>query len=65
MDIRIDDLTDPKIAELLKEHLDEMARHSPPESIHALTLERLRRSEITFWSVWNDTELLGVALSRN
>jgi len=59
VDIRIDDLTDPKIAELLKEHLDEMARHSPPESIHALDLEKLRKPGITFWSAWNDTELLG------
>ncbi|MDA4134214.1 MAG: GNAT family N-acetyltransferase [Thaumarchaeota archaeon] len=59
MDIREDDLTDPRIAEFLMEHLQDMARHSPPESIHALDLEGLRKPGITFWTAWNGTELLG------
>jgi putative acetyltransferase len=59
MDIRIDDLRGPEIARLLQEHLDEMFLHSPPESVHALDLERLRRPEITFWTVWEHGELLG------
>ena len=32
---------------------------SPPQSVHALPLEGLRRPEITFWSVWENGELLG------
>lgn len=32
---------------------------SPPESVHALDLERLRRPEITFWSAWKGPLLLG------
>lgn len=32
---------------------------SPPESVHALDLERLRRPEITFWSAWEGPLLLG------
>ena len=36
-----------------------MARHSPPESVHALDIEALRKPEITFWTVWEDGELLG------
>jgi putative acetyltransferase len=59
MQIKIDDLTGPAITELLREHLDNMAENSPPESIHALNVEQLRRPDITFWSVWNDGELLG------
>jgi putative acetyltransferase len=59
MDIRTDDLRSVEIAALLQEHLDDMALHSPPESIHALDLEKLRRPEITFWTVWEDGELLG------
>jgi putative acetyltransferase len=59
VDIRIDDLTDPKIAELLAEHLENMAQLSPPESVHALGLEGLRKPEITFWAAWNGNELLG------
>jgi putative acetyltransferase len=59
MEIKIDDLTGPEVAELLKQHLQDMALHSPPESIHALDLEGLRKPEITFWSVWEGSELVG------
>ena len=45
--------------ELLQEHLRGMARLSPPESVHALDIEALRRPEITFWTVWEGGELLG------
>nr|WP_199042913.1 GNAT family N-acetyltransferase [Dyella sp. ASV24] len=64
MDIRIDDLRGAEVAALLQEHLDDMAQHSPPESIHALDLERLRRPEITFWTVWEDGLLLGCCAIR-
>lgn len=57
--IREDDLEGPEIAELLRAHLDHAARHSPPKSIHALDLDRLRAPEITFWSVWLDKSLVG------
>ena len=59
MDIKIDDLKGPEIYELLQEHLRSMALHSPPESIHALDIEALRKPEITFWTVWESGELLG------
>ena len=59
MEIRIDDLSGPEIAELLAEHLQAMARVSPPESRHALNLDELRRPDITFWSVWQGRELAG------
>jgi putative acetyltransferase len=36
-----------------------MALHSPPESVHALNLEGLKKPEITFWSVWDQDELVG------
>lgn len=57
--IRLDDLSGPEIAGLLQEHLDDMHRHSPPESVHALDLEALRRPDITFWTVWADEKLAG------
>ena len=59
MDIKVNDLTGSEVAELLQEHLQSMAQHSPPESIHALDIEALRKPEITFWSVWDNSELLG------
>lgn len=63
--IRLDDLSDPRIAEFLEEHLKDMRRVSPPESVHALDLERLKKPEISFWSVWSGAELVGCgALKR-
>src|SRR5918912_835391 len=59
MEIKIDDLSGPEIHELLQEHLRNMALHSPPESVHALDIEGLRQPEITFWTVWENGELLG------
>jgi putative acetyltransferase len=59
MKITKDDLNGPEIAELLREHLANMAENSPPESIHALNLDQLRKPDITFWSAWEDSELLG------
>ncbi|QDH69222.1 GNAT family N-acetyltransferase [Marilutibacter alkalisoli] len=65
MQIQVDPLTGPEIAALLREHLDEMHRISPPESVHALDLDRLRTPEVTFWSAWSDGELLGcIALKQ-
>lgn len=59
MEIRVDDLSDPRIIDLLHVHLHGMTLHSPPESIHALDLDGLRRPEITFWSAWDGQDLLG------
>ena len=59
MHIELDDLSRPEIAELLKEHLVSMFVHTPPESVHALPIEGLRSPDITFWSVWENGELLG------
>jgi putative acetyltransferase len=59
MEIKLDDLTGPEVAQLLDEHLQNMAKHSPPESRHALNLEGLRKPEITFWSVWENGHLVG------
>jgi putative acetyltransferase len=64
MQIVVDPLTGPEIAALLREHLDEMHRISPPESVHALDLAKLRQADVTFWSAWSGGELLGCAALR-
>ncbi|MDA3648532.1 GNAT family N-acetyltransferase [Saccharopolyspora indica] len=51
MQIIVDDLTGPEIAEFLTAHVAELRAISPPESTHALDLDALRRPEITFWSM--------------
>jgi putative acetyltransferase len=57
--IEIDDLTRPKVAQLLQAHLDDMYATSPVESVHALDLEKLGNPDITFWTAWQQQELLG------
>jgi putative acetyltransferase len=59
MRIELDDLTRPQVQALLREHLEDMYAVSPPESVHALDLDALRKPEITFWSVWEGDQLLG------
>ncbi len=59
MKLKQDDLKGPEIALLLQQHLDDMALYSPADSVHALDLSALRQPEITFWSVWENDELLG------
>jgi len=54
-----DDLSSAEVADLLSEHLEGMARHSPPQSIHALDLDALRAQDVTFWTAWDNAELLG------
>jgi putative acetyltransferase len=59
MHIKTDDLKGSEIYELLQEHLQNMRLHSPPESVHALDIEALRKPDVTFWTVWENGELLG------
>ncbi|MCG9673194.1 GNAT family N-acetyltransferase [Vibrio chagasii] len=59
MKIIIDDLSGGEVIELLEEHLADMYATSPPESVHALDLDALRSPEITFFSAWKDSQLLG------
>ena len=59
MQIRAGELDHPEVIALLREHLQGMAQLSPPESIHALDLDGLRQPEISFWSAWQDGQLLG------
>ena len=57
-------LTRPEVIDLLAEHLEGMAEHSPPESIHALDITGLEQPEITFWTVWERGALLAAGRSR-
>jgi putative acetyltransferase len=55
--IREDDLTGPDVAALLRLHLDEMHQWSPPESVHAMPVERLRAPDVTFYTAWDGDRL--------
>ena len=59
MHLQIDNLHGPEIHALLQEHLDDMVKHSPPHSMHALDIEALHHPDITFWTAWEQGALLG------
>jgi len=59
MKIEIDDLSRDEIHALLNEHLQSMYELSPPESVHALDIDKLRQPDITFWTAWDGPQLLG------
>ncbi len=59
MEIKEDDLSGAEVRELIRQHLSAMAEDSPPESVHALDINGLRSPDVTFWSVWEQGELLG------
>lgn len=57
IEITVDDLSDPRVAAFLCEHLEDMRATSPPESTHALDIDGLRAVEVTFWTLWTAAEL--------
>ncbi|MET8146088.1 GNAT family N-acetyltransferase [Sphaerisporangium sp. NPDC005288] len=59
IEIVVDDLSGPPIAEFLQAHLAEMRSITPPESVHALDLDALRKPDVTFWSVMDGGILVG------
>jgi putative acetyltransferase len=59
MRIEPDDLTRQDVLALLNEHLANMHELSPPESVHALDVSKLRSPDISFWTVWDEDVLLG------
>ena len=65
MDIKKDNLEGGEVISLLKEHLSDMYATSPPESVHALDVQALKSSNITFFSAWINDSLAGcIALKR-
>lgn len=67
-DLRIhldSDLRDPRIATFLEEHLTDMRRVSPAESVHALDLDDLRQPHIRFWTGWLGDALVATAALKH
>lgn len=60
-----DDLTGEPVLALLQLHLDEMHQWSPPESVHAMPAERLRRPDVAFFSAWDNEVLAGCGAIRH
>ena len=54
---RVDDLSGAPTQSLVKRHLAGMHENSPPESVHAFDLDKLRQPGVTFWSGWAGGEI--------
>ena len=59
LNIKIDPLKDGRVVALLEEHLIDMRRESPPESVHALDTDKLNDPSLTFWSCYDSSATLG------
>jgi len=59
------DLDDPRVRAVLAHHLTTARAATAPGSAHAFDLDRLKASDITFWTAWDADVLVGVgALKR-
>lgn len=56
---RLDDLSGEPTRALIARHLAGMRANSPERSVHALDIDQLRASDVTFWSVWVGDEIAG------
>lgn len=54
---RIDDLSSGQTQALVRRHLAGMHENSPPESVHAFDLDKLRAPGVVFWSGWMGDEI--------
>ena len=61
IDIRLGDLDDPQIADLIRQHVRGATSDVDARCDHALTVDELRRPDIALWSAWDGETLLGVA----
>ena len=59
IEIQIDDLSSDESQSIVREHMDGMLANTPIESVHALPLDKLRKSSIVFWTAWIGPDLCG------
>ena len=55
----VDDLSREPVRALIARHLEGMFAASPPESVHAFDVDKLRAPGVTFFSAWVGAELAG------
>ena len=65
LSFRLDDLSGEPTRALIARHLAGMYASSPACRVHALDVDKLRRSDVTFWSAWLGDDIAGCgALKR-
>jgi len=60
MRIELDDVSRPEVVALVEYHLRSMHEISPPDSVFALDLSGLKHADVTFWTMWDGEDLLGM-----
>lgn len=60
LEVRPDDLTDPRTQALVSAHFADLRSISPAESCHALDLDRLRAPGIAFFAAWDGEQVVGI-----
>lgn len=58
-------LDDPRVIEMLARHMQTNIAVTPPGSVHALDVERLKSSDIAFFSAWRGDTLVGVGALKS
>ncbi len=61
MEIKIGNIESIELRQLLEEHHEDMLKHSPKKSVHALDLSSFVSADITFWTLYINDELAGCA----
>ncbi|MDE2619841.1 MAG: GNAT family N-acetyltransferase [Sphingomonadales bacterium] len=65
MEIRVADLSDPQVLDLVRLHLHGMQTNTPADHVFALDLAGLQQPGITLWAAWRADRALGIgALKR-
>jgi putative acetyltransferase len=59
--IELDDLSRPQVLALLEEHLRNMYELSPADQVFAFDANKLRATDVTFWTAWTGDQLMGCA----
>ncbi|MGL5446666.1 MAG: GNAT family N-acetyltransferase [Rhabdaerophilum sp.] len=63
--IKSGDFSDPRVTTLLRYHFEQNRAVTPEGSAHVLDLSAMQVPEISFWTIWEGQELLGMgALKR-
>ena len=65
MELREGGLDDPRVIALIAHHLAEARGSTPQDNAHAMGVDGLRRSDISFWTAWEGDTLLGFGALRH
>lgn len=60
LNIQENHLNDPRVIDLIKEHMVLMEKYSPPSAQNHLDLEDYKDPKLSVWTAWEEKELLGI-----